>query len=121
MLGWVLSMEVKTQRQVSRVSNKAVFFFFGGGGWTIFKVFIKFVTKLFYVLVFGQEACQISTPQPGFEHTALECKVFHKAVLKVDPKQHTPSVLLQALGSHFPHFCISPNLILPDALGKAFM
>ena len=27
MLGWVLSMEVKTQRQVSSVGNKAVFFF----------------------------------------------------------------------------------------------
>ena len=74
MLGWVLSMEVKTQRQVSSISNKAVFFFWGGGV-TIFKVFIEFVTKLFYVLVFGEEACQISTPQPGFEHTALECKV----------------------------------------------
>ena len=30
MLGWVLSMEVKTQRQVSSVSNKAVFFLGGG-------------------------------------------------------------------------------------------
>ena len=89
-------------------------FFLGGG--TIFKVFIEFVTTLFYVLVFGWEACQISAPQPGFEGTASEYIVLttgpprksHKAVLKVDPRQHTPSVLLQALGSHFSMFLYQP-------------
>ena len=34
------------------------FFFFGGGIWTIFKVFLEFVTLsfLFYVLIFSHEA-----------------------------------------------------------------
>ena len=87
-----------------------------GAGGTIFKVFIEFVTILFYVLVFGWEACQISAPQSGFEGTALEYIVLttgppgksHKAVLKVDPKQHAHSVLLQALGSHFSMFLYQP-------------
>ena len=41
-----------------------LFFFFL---WTIFKVFIEFVTILFlsYVLVFCCEACKILAPQPG--------------------------------------------------------
>ena len=47
--------------------------------WTIFKVFIEFVTifLLFYVLVFGCETCGILAPQPGIELTppALEGKV----------------------------------------------
>ena len=35
--------------------------------WTIFKVFIGFVTilRLFYVLAFGHEAYRILVPQPG--------------------------------------------------------
>ena len=45
--------------------------------WTIFKVFIEFVRTffLFYALVLsGQKACEILTPQPGLECTppALE-------------------------------------------------
>ena len=47
--------------------------------WTIFKVFIEFVTilLLFYVLVYGPEACGILTPQPGIELSlpALEGRV----------------------------------------------
>ena len=47
--------------------------------WTIFKVFIEAITILFlfYVLVFGLEACGILAPQPGIEPTppALEGKV----------------------------------------------
>ena len=50
------------------------------------------------------------------EGTALEYIVLttgppgksHKAVLKVDPKQHAHSVLLQALGSHFSMFLYQP-------------
>ena len=41
--------------------------------WTIFKVFIEFVTtsRLFYVLVFlCQEACRILAPQPGIKPTS---------------------------------------------------
>ena len=44
------------------------------------KVFIEFVTilLLFYVLIFGQEACGILAPRPGIVPTApgLEGKVF---------------------------------------------
>ena len=44
--------------------------------WTIFKVFIEFVTVLllFYVLLFGCQACGILAPQPGInpEAPALE-------------------------------------------------
>ena len=47
--------------------------------WTIFKVFIEFVTilLLFYVLVYGPQACGILTPQPGIELSlpALEGRV----------------------------------------------
>ena len=48
--------------------------------WTIFKVFIEFVTilLLFYVLFFfGPEACGILAPRPGIEPTpsALEGEV----------------------------------------------
>ena len=47
--------------------------------WTIFKVFIEFVMILilFYVLVFGLEACGIIAPQPGIEPTpyALEGEI----------------------------------------------
>ena len=47
--------------------------------WTIFKVFIEFVMIfiLFYVLVFGLEACGIIAPQPGVEPTsyALEGEI----------------------------------------------
>ena len=48
--------------------------------WTIFKVFIEFVTilLLFYVLVFfGRKACGILAPRPGIEPVlpALEGKV----------------------------------------------
>ena len=47
--------------------------------WTIFKVFIEFVTilLLFYALVFGCESCGILAPQPGIEPTppALEGEV----------------------------------------------
>ena len=47
--------------------------------WTIFKVFIEFVTILLlsYVLLFAQEACGILVPQPGIEPTppALEGEV----------------------------------------------
>ena len=37
--------------------------------WTIFKVFVKFVTILilFYVLLFGPEACGTLASQPGIE------------------------------------------------------
>ena len=36
--------------------------------WIIFEVFIEFVTVLlFYLLVFGQEACGILVTQPGIE------------------------------------------------------
>ena len=55
-------------------------FFFFFLMWTIKKVFIEFVTilLLFYVLIFGQEACGILAPRPGIEPTApgLEGKVF---------------------------------------------
>ena len=42
--------------------------------WTILKVFIEFVTilLLFYVLVFGHEACGILAPRPGIEPTTPE-------------------------------------------------
>ena len=47
--------------------------------WTIFKVFIEFVTilLLFYVLVLDHKACRILAPRPGFEPTppALEAEV----------------------------------------------
>ena len=47
--------------------------------WTIFKVFIKFVTVLllFYVLAFGQEVCGALAPQSESKPTspALEGKV----------------------------------------------
>ena len=45
--------------------------------WTIFKVFIEFVTVLFYVLVFGHEARGILAPRPGIESVppALEGEV----------------------------------------------
>ena len=53
------------------------FFFFLT--WTIFKVFIEFLTilLLFYVLVYGPEACGILTPQPRIELSfpALEGRV----------------------------------------------
>ena len=42
--------------------------------WTIFKVFIEFVTilLLFYVFwFFGREACGILAPRPGIEATPL--------------------------------------------------
>ena len=46
--------------------------------WTIFKVFIEFVTifLLFYAF-FGHEACGILAPRPGIEPSppALECGV----------------------------------------------
>ena len=37
--------------------------------WTIFKVFVEFVTVLllFYVLVFDHEACEILVPRPGIK------------------------------------------------------
>ena len=37
--------------------------------WTMFKVFIEFVSILFplYALVFGLEACEIFVPQPGIK------------------------------------------------------
>ena len=39
--------------------------------WTIFKVFIEFVTifLLFYAFFFGHEACGILAPRPGIEPT----------------------------------------------------
>ena len=39
--------------------------------WTIFKVFVEFVTilLLFYVLVFDHEACEILVPPPGIKPT----------------------------------------------------
>ena len=47
--------------------------------WTIFKAFIEFVTilLLFYILVFGHEACGILAPRPGIEPAspALEGEV----------------------------------------------
>ena len=48
--------------------------------WTIFKVFIEFVTVLFllfffYDLFFGWEACGILAPQPGTEPTPLALEV----------------------------------------------
>lgn len=55
----------------------------------------------------------------GSENSSQVSSDSNKAVLKEDTQETHPSVLLQALGSHFS--CISPNLILPDALGKAFM
>lgn len=55
----------------------------------------------------------------GSENSSQVSSDSNKAVLKEDTQETQPSVLLQALGSHFSY--ISPNLILPDALGKAFM
>ena len=47
--------------------------------WTIFKVFVEFVTilLLFYVLDFGLKATEILDPRPGIEPTppALEGEV----------------------------------------------
>ena len=45
--------------------------------WTIFKVFIEFVTILLLCHVFGGEACGNLAPQPGIEPAplALEGKV----------------------------------------------
>ena len=54
----------------------------------------------------------------GSENSSQVSRDSNKAVLKEDAQETHPSVLLQALGSHFSHFCNSPNLILPDALGK---
>ena len=44
--------------------------------WTIFKGFVEFVMILilFYVLVFGLEACGIVAPQPGIEPTPYALK-----------------------------------------------
>ena len=37
--------------------------------WTILKAFVEFITTLllFYVLIFGPEACGALVPQPGIE------------------------------------------------------
>ena len=63
--------------------------FFGGVFlmWTIFKVFMEFVTILFlsYVLGFGHEACRILAPQPGIKPVApaLEGEVLTTKARKV--------------------------------------
>ena len=58
--------------------------------WTIFKVFIEFVTMLllFYVLVFWPEACGILAPQPGTEPAppALEGEVLTTGPPGTSPK-----------------------------------
>ena len=45
--------------------------------WTIFKVFIEFVTVLLLFWFFGREACGILAPRPGIEPAppALEGEV----------------------------------------------
>lgn len=45
--------------------------------WTIFKVFVEFVTilLLFFVLDFGLKATEILDPHPGIEPTPLHWKV----------------------------------------------
>ena len=45
--------------------------------WTIFKIFIEFVTILFYVLDLCQETCEILALWPGIEPTppALEGEI----------------------------------------------
>ena len=44
--------------------------------WTIFKVFIEFVTTLplFYLLFFGHKAGRILSPRPGIEPATLYWK-----------------------------------------------
>ena len=58
--------------------------------WTIFKVFIKFVTLLllFYALLFGHEACGSLPSQPGLEPAppALEGEVL---TTELSGKSHT--------------------------------
>ena len=66
--------------------------------WTIFKVFIEFVTilLLFYVLFFfGFEACGILAPPPGIKlrHLALEGEV-----LTTGPLRKSPKSLLYTIG-----------------------
>ena len=52
--------------------------------WTIFKVFVEFVTilHLFYVLDFGLKASEILHPQPGIEPTP---PVLEGEVLTTEP------------------------------------
>ena len=62
--------------------------------WTIFKVFIEFVTilLLFYVLFFWVcEACGILTPRPGIEPAppALEGEVLTTGLPGKFPPPHT--------------------------------
>ena len=63
-----------TAREFPTINSFGVFLM-----WTILKVFIEFVTilLLFYVLVFGPEACGILAPRPGIEPAppALEGEV----------------------------------------------
>ena len=59
--------------------TKLFFFFKISLMWTIFKVFIDFVTilLLFYVWFFGRDACGILVPRPGIKPAppALEGEV----------------------------------------------
>ena len=57
--------------------------------WTIFKVFIGFVTILFLCNVlgfFGPEVCGILAPQPGIKHT---CSALKSKALTAGPQGKT--------------------------------
>ena len=62
------------------------------------QVFITFVSilLLLYILVFGHEACEILTPQPGIKHTppALGRQIFSHWTTREIPS----SVILNSLG-----------------------
>ena len=68
--------------------------------WTIFKVFIEFVTILFlfYVLAFWPQACGILAPKAGIEPTlpALEGEV-----LTTGPPGESPNVWILSLNIYF--------------------
>ena len=59
--------------------------------WTVFKVFIEFVTilLLFYVLAFGYEACGVLVSQAGLEPTppALEGQVLTTGLPAKSPRK----------------------------------
>ena len=80
--------------------------------WTVFKVFIEFVTilLLFYVLVFfGHNACEILAPQPGIEPTS---PVMEGEVLTTGPPG-------KSLSLGFGTSVLSSVLMSPGCLGGA--
>ena len=77
---WSWSKLMGTEKQRESIGFRSFFLsFFFCLMWTIFKVFIEFVTICFCFMFwyFGQEACEILAPWPGIEPTppALENEV----------------------------------------------